>query len=302
MDRFGSLKVFKSPEDFRQTILERRVRGDSIGYVPTMGALHEGHRHVLTAAGKECDSVVASIFVNPTQFDTDEDAARYPRNTESDLALLEEVRVDYCFQPDHETMYPKGDVTEIRVDHPLIDRYEGEIRPRFFEGVARILSKFFNIIPAHRAYFGEKDLQQYLMIKRMVQDLHFTQTVRPVPVARDENGIAYSSRNEGFTEEDWNTAAEVFRLMKRVKDNTSAFDRSDLSGTLRDELNLVGMDVQYFDTVSLPGYEPCDLSNPSAVLLVAGYVGDVRVKDNLPLHYDSIKTMESEGVLEVIAP
>jgi pantoate--beta-alanine ligase len=291
------MKQFSLPDELRETVLDCRADNETVGFVPTMGALHDGHRKVLSTAVEECDRVVASIFVNPTQFDTDEDAEVYPRQLDADREVLRDEGVDFCFTPKHETMYPEGDVTTIRVELPLTDRYEGEIRPRFFDGVARIVSKFFNIMPTNHAYFGEKDLQQYLMLKRMVRDLHFEQSLRSVPVARQDNGVAFSSRNEGFSEEDWETASDVFSLMERIKSNDSSLDRADLSETFQPELNALGMDVQYLDVVSLPEYEPCEPSEKSAVLIVAGYVGEVRLKDNLPLHFDSIRAMESAGEL-----
>jgi pantoate--beta-alanine ligase len=291
------MKQFSLPDELRETVLDCRADNETVGFVPTMGALHDGHRKVLSTAVEECDRVVASIFVNPTQFDTDEDAEVYPRQLDADREVLRDEGVDFCFTPKHETMYPEGDVTTIRVELPLTDRYEGEIRPRFFDGVGRIVSKFFNIMPTNHAYFGEKDLQQYLMLKRMVRDLHFEQSLRSVPVARQDNGVAFSSRNEGFSEEDWETASDVFSLMERIKSNVSSLNRADLSETFQPELNALGMDVQYLDVVSLPEYEPCEPSEKSAVLIVAGYVGEVRLKDNLPLHFDSVRAMESAGEL-----
>lgn len=289
------MKIFKSSETLRSEILDDRANQKTTGFVPTMGALHEGHRRVLGEAREVCDRVVASIFVNPTQFDTDRDAEAYPRQLEDDHRVLDDEGVDYCFEPDHETMYPDGDSTTLEVGLPLTNRYEGEIRPRFFEGVARIVSKFFNIIPSDYAFFGEKDLQQFLMLRRLVRDLHFPQKLRPVPVARDEQGIAYSSRNEGFEPTDWETASDVYDLMNEIREKADALDRDGLKTEYKQKLQATGLELQYLDVVGLPEYVPSDLSESTAVLIVAGYIGEVRLKDNLPLHYNSVHEMTEDN-------
>lgn len=288
------MDILEHPAAMRSRVREVRESSGSVGYVPTMGALHDGHRRVIREATRNNDHVAVSIFVNPTQFDTDEDAEVYPRQHEEDHEVLREEGVDLVFEPTHGDMYPEGDSTGVSVDLPLTDRYEGEIRPRFFGGVARIVSKFFNIIPADNAYFGEKDLQQYLMLERMVRDLHFPQTLHPVPVARDDDGIAFSSRNQKFTDEDWETAARVHELMNEIKDRAEELSRDDLSEEYPAKLDNAGIDLQYLDVVGLPEYESTSLSNPASVLILAGYAGDVRLKDNLPLHFDSVRDMKSE--------
>lgn len=288
------MNVIERSDVVRERVLEVRGSEEIVGFVPTMGALHKGHRQVIRDARKASDLLVVSVFVNPTQFDTDDDADVYPRQFESDRQVLEEEDVDLCFHPDHETMYPEGDSTSIHVDVPMTDRFEGEIRPRFFEGVAQIVSKFFNIIPSDFAFFGEKDLQQYLMLKRMVADLHFGQILRSVPVARDENGVAYSSRNQGFTDDDWEVASRVYDLMHEIKDGVDGLTREDLNSQYEDKFEQAGINLQYLDAVGLPEYEPVALDDETATLVLAGYVGDVRLKDNLPLHYESVRELESE--------
>lgn len=285
------MDIIEHPDAMRSRVMEARAKTGTVGYVPTMGALHRGHRRVIQEAKKYNDTVAVSIFVNPTQFDTDEDAEVYPRQVEEDHGVLLDENVDILFEPDYDAMYPDGDVTEVHVDLPLTDRYEGEIRPRFFRGVARIVSKFFNIIPANNAYFGEKDLQQYLMLERMAEDLHFPQTVHPVPVERDQNGVAYSSRNEAFDDGDWTLAKRAFELMQEFKNRSDDLNRDDLNGYVT-RLEDAGLDVQYLDVVGIPAYEPTSVDDPTAVLILAGYVGDTRLKDNRPLHVESLKEMD----------
>ncbi|MFB6346553.1 MAG: pantoate--beta-alanine ligase [bacterium] len=285
------MDIIEHPDAMRSRVMEARGRSGTVGYVPTMGALHRGHRRVIQEAKKYNETVAVSIFVNPTQFDTDEDAEVYPRKVEEDHEVLRDENVDIVFEPNYEAMYPDGDVTEVHVDLPLTDRYEGEIRPRFFQGVARIVSKFFNIIPADNAYFGEKDLQQYLMLERMVEDLHFPQTVHSVPVERDQNGVAYSSRNEAFDDQDWDLANRTFELMQEFRNRADSLTREDLE-SYRRKLNDAGLAVEYLDLVGIPEYEPTSVDDPTAVLILAGYVGETRLKDNRPLHVESLKEMD----------
>ncbi len=281
--------VKKRVPELREQIRAHRRRQRRIGFVPTMGAYHEGHRKLMRHCVRENDVTVVSLFVNPTQFDTDGDAQQYPRPFERDREVLEEESVDLLFAPGEEEMYPDGDVTGIRVNSPLVRVYEGEQRPRFFEGVTRVVAKLLNVVPADRVYFGEKDLQQLLVVRRMVRDLHFPHTVRPVPVARDENGVAYSSRNRRFTDRDRERAGEVYRIMSETRETPG--DREELLERTGAKLRGAGLDTEYVDLVSYPEYTPTSPDDPTAVLILAGQVGEVRLKDNLPLHYGSIREM-----------
>lgn len=285
------MEITDNPDVIRDRVLNARRASGTVGYVPTMGALHQGHRRVIREARNNNSHVAVSIFVNSTQFDTDEDAEVYPRQSEEDQKVLLEEDVDFLFEPEHEDMYPEGDVTSVNVDLPLTERYEGEIRPRFFHGVARIVSKLFNILPADNAYFGEKDLQQFLMLRRMVRDLHFPQTLHPVPVERDEDGVAFSSRNQKFSDEDWEVARSVYSLMQDIKENAGSISRSDLETEYTGRFKELGLDLQYLDVVTIPEYEPTDPDDSRGVLILAGHVNDVRLKDNLPLHVNSLAEM-----------
>lgn len=288
------IERFSEISKIRESIRSKRSSGETVGFVPTMGSLHEGHRKVIRESVRNNDCSVVSIFVNPTQFDTDEDAEVYPRSQQDDREVLIEENVDIAFIPDYDEIYPDGDSTQVDVDLPMTDRYEGRIRPRFFRGVAQIVSKLFNIIPANNAYFGEKDLQQYIMLNRMVEDLHFPQTIYSVPVARNEEGVAYSSRNRKFIEEDWHTAREVYEYMNEMKEKRESLSRADLRNLYWNKLEQAGINLQYLDVVSYPEFEETNFSDPSAVLILAGHIGDVRLKDNLPLNVDSICEMEKQ--------
>lgn len=277
----------------REGVQAYRAEGDSVGFVPTMGALHGGHMSLVETALEENDRTAVSIYVNRVQFDSDQDAEVYPRSFEDDAGMLEDAGVDLLFHPNEEIMYPDGDATGVQVDLPLTRRFEGDIRPRFFDGVARVVSKLLHAVPANRVYFGEKDLQQLMMIRRMVTDLHFEQDVRTVPVARDEDGVAYSSRNRKFTGDDWETARGTYRVLANFRDEVGERTREDLEAC-RAELSEVGLEVQYLDVVDYTTFAPVEPDHDRAVLIVAGYAGDVRLKDHLVLHAKNLPALESK--------
>lgn len=291
MVAFLVTEVVKNVPRVREYVRSQHRRRRRVGFVPTMGAYHEGHRRLLNHCVRENDRSVVSLFVNPTQFDSDDDAQRYPRSFEQDRDLVEDESVDLLFAPDETEVYPEGDVTHIRLNHRLVEVYEGAQRPRFFEGMTRVVAKLLNIVNADRVYFGEKDLQQLLVVRRMVRDLHFPHSIRPVPVVRDENGVAYSSRNRRFTEEDWERAGSVHRIMSDARDETQR-GREELLQRTETRLREVGLDTEYVDLVSYPEFTPTSPGDATAVLILAGQLGQVRLKDNLPLHHGSIRELE----------
>lgn len=178
----------------RERLKPLRQAGQSIGFVPTMGALHEGHLSLIRSARKDCDRVVASIFVNPTQFGPNEDFAQYPRTTEADCALLEAEGVDLVFLPQPEEMYPQGAATWVEVEG-LSNQLDGASRPGHFRGVATVVAKLFHIVAPNRAYFGQKDAVQVANLRRMVRDLNFDLELIVCPTVREPDGLAMSSRN-----------------------------------------------------------------------------------------------------------
>jgi pantoate--beta-alanine ligase len=182
-----------------------KKEGKSIGFVPTMGYLHKGHVSLMECSKKENDITVVSIFVNPTQFGKNEDYDKYPRDLERDLKICEEVGVDYVFHPSISQMYPEGYSTYV-VMETLVDKLCGKFRPGHFKGVLTVVNKLFNIVKPDRAYFGKKDYQQYIIIKKMVQDLNIDTKVIGCPLIREEDGLALSSRNKYLTEEERKSA------------------------------------------------------------------------------------------------
>lgn len=198
----------------------RRVRADlagSVGFVPTMGALHQGHADLMKRAVAECDSVVASIFVNPTQFGPQEDFAQYPRTLEADLDLCGSVGVEAVWVPTVEDIYPAGAQTVVDVEQ-LGNRFEGESRPGHFRGVATVVSKLFHVVRPHKAFFGEKDLQQLFVIKRLVKDLLFDIEIVGVPTVREESGLALSSRNSYLSTEERLQARQIYQSLQAVRE------------------------------------------------------------------------------------
>ena len=233
-------------------------REAEVGLVPTMGAFHDGHVALFAAARAENDVVVASLFVNPTQFGEGEDLARYPRHEERDAALAEEAGVDVLYVPPTDEIYPPGFETWVEVER-LGSILEGEHRPGHFRGVATVCLKLFNLVAPRRAYFGQKDAQQVAVVRRMVRDLAVPVEIRVVPTARDEDGLALSSRNAYLSPEERERALALPRAL-------AARDRSLLDG----------LEVDYFEEAD---FEP-------RVLAAAVRVGGTRFIDNIVLEGD----------------
>ena len=234
-------------------------RGHSIGLVPTMGAFHEGHLSLFRAARAECETVVASLFVNPTQFTAGDDFDRYPRDEERDLALAERAGVDVLFAPGADEIYPPGFQTWVEVEE-LGNGLEGDFRPGHFRGVATVCLKLFNLIRPRRAYFGQKDAQQAAVIRQLVRDLAVPVAIRVLPTIRDEDGLALSSRNAHLSSAEHERALALPRALA-TKDPVKARE------LLRD------LDVEYLEVAD---FEP-------KVLAAAVRVGDTRLIDNVIL-------------------
>ena len=210
------MQVVSTISALREALAPLRRAGKSVGLVPTMGYLHDGHMQLVARARGENDVVVTSLFVNPLQFGAKEDLAKYPRDLERDSAMLREGRVDFLFAPGVSDMYPRK--IETVVDVPTLGRQlEGEVRPGHFSGVATVVTKLFNIVGPDRAYFGEKDYQQLQIIRRMVEDLNEPVTVVGVPTIRDRDGLALSSRNVYLSKEERAAAAIVPRALEEAQ-------------------------------------------------------------------------------------
>jgi len=259
-----------------------KQEGKTVGCIPTMGALHEGHLSLARQSVAATDVSVATIFVNPTQFAPGEDLSTYPRQLEQDLKLLAEVGVDYVFCPEVETMYPEGCSTSVTA--PKISRkLEGEFRPTHFSGVATIVLKLFNIVGPTVAFFGQKDFQQVAVIKQMVRDFNLPTEIRACPIVRDEDGLALSSRNAYLTPEDREIALTINRTLghveKQIKDGQR--DTFEVVTEMRQMLIDDGVtSIDYVAVVNPETLESCDPIDLPVALLIAVYVGKTRLIDN----------------------
>lgn len=207
-----SIHILNSIAEVRKALAPHRRQHQRIGFVPTMGYLHEGHLSLIRKAREECDIVVVSIFVNPTQFGPSEDYEKYPRDLDRDTSLAESVGTDYLFVPSVEELYPAGFQTWIEVTE-LSKKFEGVFRPHHFKGVTTIVGKLFNIVLPDKAYFGQKDYQQYLVIRRMVEDLHYPITIVLQPTIREQDGLAMSSRNVYLSPEERKNALCLYQAL-----------------------------------------------------------------------------------------
>ncbi len=269
--------------EVRKLLDEARAEGKRIGFVPTMGALHEGHRSLVRRAGAETDFVVVSIFVNPTQFGANEDLSSYPRTFADDLDACKQDGAHLVFHPDAEEIYPEPSTTQVAVEG-LTERMEGEFRRGHFDGVALVCAKLFNIVGACTAYFGEKDAQQLRVVRRMVRDLSMPVEIVGCPTVRDDDGLALSSRNRYLDPEQRRRALALSQALRTVADaiNNGESDARRLETAGREVLEAADLDgIDYFEVVDPDTLEPID--RVSSTVLVCGTVrvGGTRLLDNM---------------------
>jgi pantoate--beta-alanine ligase len=242
------MQTIHSIKELQACLSEAKNAGKSVGLVPTMGALHEGHASLVRRSVKENDVTVVSIFLNPTQFNDPKDLERYPRTLESDCKLLEQCGAQIAFAPSVSEMYPEPDTRSFS-DPPTDSVMEGARRPGHFNGVCQIVSKLFMITEPDRAYFGEKDFQQICVIRRMVADLGFKIDIVPCPVIREASGLAMSSRNSLLTPEEKVLAANIYRVMKESL--SQGLSVRETEAWVTDTLNAIeGLEVEYYSIVN----------------------------------------------------
>lgn len=262
-----------------------RREGKSIGFVPTMGYLHEGHLSLVRRARAENDVVVVSIFVNPIQFGPNEDYDRYPRDFERDKMLLEKEGVDCVFYPSVEEMYPQDFSTYVEetvLSKPLC----GRSRPGHFRGVCTVVAKLFNIVKPHRAYFGQKDAQQFRVLRRMVRDLNMDVEMIECPIVREPDGLAMSSRNVYLSPEEREQALALYRSLKLAEELFTKGERDALKIKREMEEFLRGFDkvkVDYVEIVDEETLEPVSKIEKKVIVAVAAWVGKARLIDNVIL-------------------
>jgi pantoate--beta-alanine ligase len=279
------MRVCHSIDEVRAASRTGRREGKSLGLVPTMGALHEGHLSLVRAAKAQCDLVVVSIFVNPLQFGPNEDLAKYPRNVDRDREQLAKEGVDFIFAPRVEEMYPAGAVTYVTVEG-LSDKLCGRSRSGHFRGVTTVVSKLFNIVEPDRAFFGQKDAAQSTIIRRMVRDLSISVRVVVCPIVREPDGLAMSSRNAYLDAGQRKSALVLYRSLTAIQERFDQGERKahvliDAGKQTLAHAPLVRLD--YIEIVDPGTLEPVDDLSRGGLAAVAAFVGNVRLIDNFVL-------------------
>lgn len=277
------METITNSEELRRALGSRDRSG--IGFVPTMGALHAGHRSLVERARRECATVVVSVFVNPTQFNDKTDLKNYPRTPEADLRLLEEVGADYVFMPSVEEVYPEPDTRTF--DFGMIDKViEGATRPGHFNGVAQVVSRLFDLVKPAKAYFGEKDFQQIAVIREMVRQLRIPVEIIPCPIVRGEDGLALSSRNTLLDTDHRTAAPYIYKVLKAAVEKSHQTTPDQLAAwvTAQVESNPL-LKVIYFQVVDAATMQQVRTweESPAIQGCIAVQAGDIRLIDNIKL-------------------
>lgn len=277
------MKTFYTVNELKQEL--SKVARQDVGFVPTMGALHAGHRSLVEKARRECKVVVVSVFVNPTQFNDKNDLRNYPRTPEEDAAMLEAAGADYVLMPSVEEIYPEPDTRQF--DFGLIDKVmEGATRPGHFNGVAQVVSRLFDIVNPAKAYFGEKDFQQIAVIKAMVEQLGLDVEIVECPIIRDVDGLALSSRNTLLTPEYRAAAPHIYEVISQCEAKSAELSPAELTRWVVEQVEADGLlKVIYFqavDALSLQQVESWDES-PRIQGCIAVQAGEIRLIDNVKI-------------------
>lgn len=276
------MKVIQDISILKAEINRLRAAAKRVGLVPTMGSLHEGHLSLVRESVRTADCTVVSIFVNPTQFGPQEDFARYPRDTQHDLGLLKKENVDIVFMPDAIEVYPEGYKTYVEV-HDLQDRLCGRSRPGHFRGVCTIVLKLLNMVRPDVAFFGQKDAQQAVIIRCMVKDLDLDVRIEILPIVRDDDGLALSSRNTYLTKEQRRQALALSRSLNKAQKMVEEGERR--ASTIIQRMSEViqaepETKIDYVEIVDLENIDPLEKIETGALVAVAAFIGRVRLIDN----------------------
>lgn len=277
------MRVVKTISELKSLISGYKQENKAVGLVPTMGALHAGHKSLVDRARKENDIVVVSVFVNPTQFNNKQDLATYPRTEERDCALLEAAGCDVVFMPAVEEVYPEPDNRQFDLG-AVAEVMEGAHRPGHFNGVAQIVSKLFSFVEPDRAYFGEKDFQQIAVIRKMVQLEGFKLQIVACPIKREDDGLALSSRNVRLTAEQRQLAPNIYRVLKESCNFAKSHTVAETEKFVVDSLNaLPQMEVEYYSIVDALTMQPVsDWADADSITgCITVYCGEVRLIDNI---------------------
>lgn len=280
------MRVINEIKPLKDILLQKKIEKKTIGLVPTMGALHQGHLSLIEASKKECDITICSIYVNPTQFNNVSDLEKYPDTLDQDLHLLKKANCDFVFCPKNESMYSNGN--ELIFDFGNLDKVmEGRFRQSHFSGVGIIISKFFNIIQPDYAYFGQKDLQQFAVINKLVEELMFDVSLRCIPIIREESGLAMSSRNMRLTKSGKEDALILYHSLNSTHEALKKGERiSDIKSKIKFKFASSNVELEYFEIVNTLTLEPLEniAKNSHVAVCIAGYVENVRLIDNILLN------------------
>ncbi len=276
------MKTVRTAQELSEAIEALRAEGRSVGFVPTMGALHAGHVSLVERAKAENDAVVVSVFVNPTQFNNPDDLRTYPRTEEADCEKLAAAGVDIAFLPGVEDIYPEPD-TRVFDLGPVADVMEGAMRPGHFNGVAQVVSRLFRMVNPDRAYFGEKDFQQIAVIRRMVEIEGFDIEIVACPIKREDDGLALSSRNVRLSADQRALAPGIHRVLAESVADARSHSVAEVKKAVAEAINAIdGMEVEYYEIVNPNDMQPvAEWPDGEAVGCVTVYMGDVRLIDNI---------------------
>ena len=277
------MKIVRTVNELKSAVGALKAEGRSVGFVPTMGALHDGHISLINRARADNDIVVASVFVNPTQFNNPDDLRTYPRTEEADCARLGDAGVDIAFLPSVEEMYPEPDTRVFKLG-PVAKVMEGAMRPGHFNGVAQVVSRLFAMVGPDRAYFGEKDFQQIAVIRRMVELEGFDIDIVACPIKREADGLALSSRNVRLTPHQRDIAPNIHRILEESRDYYLVLSVDEVRRKVIDAVNAYPeMEVEYYDIVNADDMQPINEWSQcaDAVGCITVYLGDVRLIDNI---------------------
>lgn len=286
------VKICRTIDEMRAACRAARQDHRRLGFVPTMGALHAGHISLVRAARQQCDTVAASIFVNPTQFGPKEDFSKYPRTFERDREMFEAEKVGILFAPTVEEMYPPGATTFVTVEG-LSDKLCGRSRPGHFRGVTTVVAKLFNIVEPDLAFFGQKDAAQAVIIRRMVRDLGFDVEIVVCPIVREPDGLALSSRNAYLDPQQRKQATVLYRALMRIQflaDQGESDSARLIAAALEEFKQQPEVRLDYFEVVDREILDPVANTSKGALVAVAAFVGPTRLIDNIVLHGNSRKS------------
>jgi len=277
--------LIKSLREMLSWVETQKKSGQKIGFVPTMGALHQGHISLVQKSKEENDLTIVSVFVNPTQFNNADDLKKYPRTEDADTQLLEDAGCDAVFFPKIEDIYPNGEKSENYNFEGIENQMEGKFRPGHFDGVATVVRRFFEIIQPDKAYFGEKDFQQLRIIQELVQQLNLPLQIVPVPIMRESDGLAMSSRNTRLTEEMREESPKIHQILREAKIFLQNHSVQETKEFVQNQFNATKLDLEYFEIADEKTLESVSEKENSENLrgFLAVFAGEIRLIDNIDL-------------------